>query len=138
MQQPQIVWSHSKVVGICWPCPCCKMWRGQAKYKRVLDFKKHEMVSAEREAREHAVAVLHSVSQGTPAVMDGCQPLRCPPRFLRSHRWRSHLCGSQPPAVPGRKKKKKKKRLVIQYILDTHKLSNGAKAENVNAGPSDN
>lgn len=101
---PQIVSSHSEVVGICWPCPCCKMWRGQAKYKCVLGFKKHEMVSAEREAREHAVAVLHSVSQGTPAVMDGCHPLQCPPHFLRSHRWRSHLSGSQPPAVPGRKK----------------------------------
>lgn len=30
------------------------------------------------------------------------------------------------------------KKLVIQYILDTHKLSNGAKAENVNVGPGDN
>lgn len=45
--------SHSKVTAIC--RPRCKMLRGQAKYKCVLAFKKHEMVSPE--AREPAAAL---------------------------------------------------------------------------------
>lgn len=122
----------TKVTGICWPCPCCKMWGGQAKYKCVLDFKKHEMVSAQRKAREHAVAVLPSVSQGIGRDGWLSAPL-VPPHFLGSHRWRSRLSGSQPPAlsVPGRK-------TLIQYILDTHKLSNGDKAENAKCRTGDN
>lgn len=35
-----------------------------AKFKCVLDFKKHEMVSAERKAREHTVAMHHRLSDG--------------------------------------------------------------------------
>lgn len=78
------------------------------------------MVSAERTVREQSVA-------GAPRALPSAPPV--PPHFLGSHRLRSLLSGSPPPAlsVPGRK-------TLIQYVLDTHKLSNGAKAENVNVG----
>lgn len=48
-----MVMSHSKVTAIC--RARCKMLRGQAKYKRVFAFKKHEMVSPK--AREPAAAL---------------------------------------------------------------------------------
>lgn len=66
--------SHTRAMSLCWLCPCCKMWRGQAKYKCVLDFKKHEIDGAERKAGEHTVA-----GPMAPSVMDGCQPLQCHP-----------------------------------------------------------
>lgn len=66
--------SHTRAMSLCWLCPCCKMWRWQAKYKCVLDFKKHEIDGAERKAGEHTVA-----GPMAPSVMDGCQPLQCHP-----------------------------------------------------------
>ena len=119
---------HTEISGICWHSLCCNMWRGQAKYTRVLDFKKSGMVSAERKAREHGVAVLHSVSQGTSCDRWLSAP-PAPPTFPGSHRWRSRPPRSQAPAlsVPGRK-------TLMRYILDAHKLSSGAKAESVDVG----
>lgn len=81
-------------------------------------------MSAERKAREHAVAVLHRLSQGTDC--DGW--LSAPPvpaHFLEV----MSLWKSATSALTSRMKN-------CDLIRPTHahKLSNGAKADNVNVG----
>lgn len=70
-----------------WSCflPSCKMLREEAKYKCVLGFRKHEMVSAERDTEEHSAALSCDLQSVAVNLFN-------PPHFLRSHLWRSSPC----------------------------------------------